>query len=107
MPLLTILLALLAAKLILEGVIAEERTMLCVYLIAGLTAFLLSLYCAFKMPQKKALWAMATAVTYGLVLLAGNMLFFGIGFQGILSMLSVILGGGALGSLMGAMRKRR
>lgn len=106
MPLLTVGLSFAAAKMILSGTIGEENLTLCAYVIAGTISFVLSLYCAIRMPQKKALWGIGTAGCYAIVLLLGNLLFFGVGYGAILPMLGSVLGTGCIGSVLGAMKRR-
>lgn len=107
MPLLTILFALLSAKLILEEMIGEEYAGMCVCIYTALVAFLLCLYCAIRMPQKKILWGMLTAIGYLCLLLLSNLLFFGIGYGHILPVSACILGAGLIGSVLGAAKRRK
>ena len=74
-PVLTLLLCLAVARLILSGVVPEERITLCACAIAGITGFLLSLYCGVRVPQKRLLWGMVAAAGYALLLLIGNQFF--------------------------------
>lgn len=107
MPLLTILFALLSAKLILEQLVGEEYTGTCVCIYTALIAFVLCFYCAIRMPQKKILWGMLTAIGYLCLLLLSNLLFFGIGYGHILPVSACILGAGLIGSFLGAAKRRK
>lgn len=107
LPILTLLLALGAAKLILGGSIGEERMGACACAIAAVVAFSASLYVAACMPQKKIVWGMMTAATYGIFLLLGNLLFFGVAYGSVLPVLSCVLGAGLLGSFLAAIRRRK
>ncbi|MGM9553619.1 MAG: TIGR04086 family membrane protein [Faecousia sp.] len=107
MPLLTILFALLSAKLILEQLVGEEYTGTCVCIYTALIAFVLCFYCAIRMPQKKILWGMLTAIAYLCLLLLSNLLFFGIGYGHILPVSACILGAGLIGSFLGAAKRRK
>lgn len=107
MPLLTLLLALAVAKLMLSEIIPQEKASLCVCVFTGLIAFIASLYCAVRVPQKKILWGLLTAVFYLCLLLLCNLLFFGVGYGHILPVACSVMGGGLLGSFLGAVKKRR
>ncbi len=107
MPILTIVLSLLAAKIILSGTIREANLMGCVYTIGAIVSFLLSLYCALRMPQKKLIWGSAVAVLYAVMLLLGNLLFFGIGYGSMLPTLGAVLLGGIAGSLLGSVKRSK
>ena len=107
MPALTVALALLGAKLLLGETLREERLPLLACGIAGITAFALCLYCALRMPQKKMLWGILTAGFYGCLLMLGNLLFFGVGYGGVLQTLAMVLGAGLLGSVTGAAKRRK
>lgn len=106
-PCLSIAFALILAKMILGGVIGEESVLTGVCGIGGLVAFLLGLYCAIRMPQKKALWGFAATGWYALSLPLGNLLFFGVSFGQSMPILLSVLGGGLLGSLLGGGRRRK
>ncbi|MBE6984027.1 MAG: TIGR04086 family membrane protein [Ruminococcaceae bacterium] len=107
MPLLTFLLAFVCAKMIVSEILREESIMPCVYTIVGFTSFLACLYCAIRMPQKKALWGIATAGVYAAMLLLGNLLFFGVGYGQILPIILTVLGAGFVASMLGAMKRRK
>lgn len=107
MPLLTLLLALGGAKLILDGKIGEEKMEICACVIAGIAAFIISLYAAIRMSQKKMLWGLLTAGCYATMLLLGNLLFFGEGYGNVLPILGVVLATGLLGSFLAALKRRK
>lgn len=107
MPLLSIALALLCAKLMLGGSMHEEQMSLMAGVIAGTVSFLLCLYSAIRMPQKKILWGMLTAAGYACMLLLGNLLFFGVGYGNFACVLLPVFGAGLLASLLGAAKKRK
>lgn len=106
-PVLTLLLCLAVARLILSGIVPEERIALCAGAIAGIIGFLLSLYCGVRVPQKKLLWGMVTAAGYALLLLVGNQFFFGMPYSGVAAILGTIFAGGFLGSLLSSVRRRK
>lgn len=107
MPILTLGFSLLAAKLILSELISQEVLNVCVYAIAGLVSFLLSLYTALSMPQKKFFWSLLTAGIYSCVLALGNLLFFGEGYGTVWPVLLSVLLGGTLGGVIGASKRRK
>lgn len=107
MPILTITLSIIAAKMILAGTLREDCLMMCVYTIGSLVSLLLSLYCAIRVPQKKFLWGSAVAALYALLLMLGNLLFFGIGYGSILPQLTAVILGGICGSLLGSVKRRK
>lgn len=106
MPILTILFAMGVSKLILSGSIAEEQLSISANIISGLVSFLLSGYCAIRVPQKKALWAITTSCTYAVTLLLGNLLFFGVAYEAVLPTLAVVMASGCAGALLGGIRRR-
>lgn len=107
MPILTILLALLSAKLILSETIAEEQGQICVCVYTAVVSFAASVYCAARMPQKKLLWGMLSAVLYLCLLLVSNLLFFGIGFGSLFAVSACVLGAGLFGGLLGAGKRKK
>ena len=106
-PLMTFAMALLCAWLMLKESVPEEKIGILVVVIAGSCAFLLSLYTVLKVPRKKLLWGGVTALAYGMFLLLGNLLFFGESYAGLDGVLGSVLCGGAVASLLGAMRHRK
>lgn len=106
MPVLTVGLSLGTAKLILNGTIGEENLALYSYVISGVISFALSLYCAMRMPQKKALWGIGISGGYAITLLLGNLLFFGVGYGSILPTVGTVLTAGSIGAILGAMKRR-
>ncbi len=106
-PILTLALSVLCAWLMLKGSVHEEKLGLMVGIVAGVCASLLSLYTALRVPRKKLLWGMVTAISYGAALMLGNLLFFGEGYAELSGVLLPALGGGAVASLLGALRHRK
>ena len=94
MPLATLALAALAARLIL-GVIA------------GLVAFLGALIAALHSGRRKLLCGLGAAGGYALFLLLGNLLFFGVHYGEALPVLLPLAGAGLLGALLGAGRRKK
>lgn len=107
LPVLTLLLALGAAKLILGRSIGEERMGACACAIVAIVSFVASLYVAVRTPQKKIAWGILAAGMYGALLLLGNLLFFGVGYGKVLPVLGCVLGAGLLGSFLAAIRRRK
>ena len=107
LPLLTFLAALGTAKLMLSEAIGQERAGLCVCIYTAVIAFAACLYCALRLPQKKILWGLLTAVSYLCLLLLSNLLFFGVGYGEILPVAGSVLGAGLVGSVLGAGKRRK
>lgn len=107
MPILTLALALLGAKLILSGSIGESSMGMCAGVITAVISFILSLYCAIRAPIKKLLWGLSASAAYFLMLLLGNLLFFGINYSHIWLIAACVFGGGLLGSLLGRKKPRK
>ena len=106
-PILTILFSTVAAKMILTGVFHEGRLMVCVRMIGVTVSFIVCLYCAIRMPQKKLLWGSAVAATYALMLMLGNLLFFGIEYGSVIPQITAVISGGICGSMLGAIKRRK
>lgn len=107
MPILTLLLSFACGELILTELLPESAIQWISIVIVGIVALILSLFAAIKMKQKKFMWGIGTTGTYLLMLLLSNLLFFGEGYQGILSIAGAILGCGILGSFLGAGKRRK
>lgn len=107
MPVLTLLLSALAAKLILSGTLSEDSNTVVAAVIAGVTAFVSALYCAIRMPQKKLLWGLLITAAYGAFLLLGNLLFFGVAYGNLGGVLLPVFCAGLIGSLIGAAKKKK
>lgn len=75
--------------------------------IAGVTGFVLSLWCAKKSAQKKMLWEMLTTVALGVFFLLCNLLFFGEGYGNIAPVQLTLLGSGVIGGAVGALGKKK
>ena len=106
-PLLTLALALLGARLMLSGMVGQERLTALGCAIAALVALFVGLLAAQRAPQKKLLWGLAAAGCYACALLLGNLLFFGEGYHGVLPIVGCCMGGGLLGSLTAAAKRRK
>ena len=78
MPLATLALAALAARLILGGKLPESSLTVAAGVIAGLVAFLGALIAALHSGRRKLLCGLGAAGGYALFLLLGNLLFFGV-----------------------------
>ena len=78
MPLATLALAALAARLILGGKLPESSLPVAAGVIAGLVAFLGALIAALHSGRRKLLCGLGAAGGYALFLLLGNLLFFGV-----------------------------
>ena len=99
--------SLAGAKLMLAQVVPEEKVQLLACIGTGIVSFLISMLTALRTSQKKFLWALLTAGLYLAGLLLSNLLFFGEGFGQILPNIAAILGGGILGALLGAGKRRK
>ena len=106
-PVLTLALALLGAKLMLSGMIGQERLTMLACAIAALVALLCGCFAARRAPQKRLLWGMLAAAGYACALLLGNLLFFGEGYGAILPIVGCCMAGGFLGSLTAAAKRRK
>ena len=106
-PVLTVALSMLCAWLLLRGSVGEERLEMLAAIVGGVCAFLLSLYTAIRVPRKKLLWGMITALGYSVALMLGNLLFFGEGYCDLGGVLLFVVGGGAVASLLGTLRHRK
>lgn len=107
MPMLTLLLALAAAAMIQGQLLPEDKMQIYSCTIAAIVSFLLCLYCALRMPQKKFLWGMLIAGIYCCLLLLSNLLFFGVGYGNILSVILSVIIAGMVGSFLGASKVRK
>ena len=101
MPLATLALAALAARLILGGKLPESSLPVAAGVIAGLVAFLGALIAALHSGRRKLLCGL------GLFLLLGNLLFFGVHYGEALPVLLPLAGAGLLGALLGAGRRKK
>ena len=75
--------------------------------IAGLVAFLGALIAALHSGRRKLLCGLGAAGGYALVLLLGNLLFFGVHYGEALPVLLPLAGAGLLGALLGAGRRKK
>ncbi len=106
-PLLTVALALVSAKLILGGTLKQESITAIACVITAAVSLLCGFFAARRAQQKKLLWGIAAAGGYACALLLGNLLFFGEGYDGILPIVGCCLGGGVLGSLTAAAKRKK
>lgn len=95
MPLVTLALAALAARLILGGKLPESSLTVAAGVIAGLVAFLGALIAALHSGRRKLLCGLGAAGGYALFLLLGNLLFFGVHYGEALPVLLPLAGAGA------------
>lgn len=94
MPLATLALAALAARLILGGKLPESSLTVAAGVIAGLVAFLGALIAALHSGRRKLLCGLGAAGGYALFLLLGNLLFFGVHYGEALPVLLPLAGAG-------------
>lgn len=107
MPLATLALAALAARLILGGKLPESSLPVAAGVIAGLVAFLGALIAALHSGRRKLLCGLGAAGGYALFLLLGNLLFFGVHYGEALPVLQATCRSGCSRSARGRRRKRR
>ena len=107
MPILTVLLSLAVAAMIRSELLPESYLQICACAVVAIVSFLVCLYCALRMSQKKFIWGLLIAATYCCILLLGNLLFFGVGYGNILSVVLTIITAGTMGSLLGATKPRK
>ena len=107
LPLLTFLAALGTAKLMLSEAVGQERAGLCVCIYTAVIAFAACLYSALRLPQKKILWGLLTAIYYLCLLLLSNLLFFGVEYDHFLPILLTVLATGVAGSILGGIKKKK
>lgn len=100
MPLLTIVLCLVVSKMILWGRLPETSVTYAPKIIGCTIGFLGGLQGARIAPRKKFLWGILNVISYGCMLMLGNLLFYGETFSGVGEMFLWILGGGILGCLL-------
>ena len=105
MPLLMILLCVITAKLILWGKLPEVSLDHIPYIIGSLVA----IYGAYKgtrlAPRRRLLWGITNAILFALMLVMGNILFFGEPFSDHGQMFLWIIGGGIIGSFVANIKK--
>lgn len=106
-PVLTIGLAGIAAKLMLSEVITESALEYAAAVIVGVVSFVTALVVAIAMPQKKLMWSMVTTAAYACALLLGNLLLFGVGYAGVGWIIGTVFGAGLLGGVIGSAKRQR
>ena len=107
LPVITILICLLVAKLILTGSLTMKYISVTGSVIAGIVAVIAAFIGGKKAKQKKFIWAMIIALGYGVELLIGNLLFFGVSYGPIYPIVLPILGGGFLGGVLSCRKQRK
>lgn len=100
MPVLTLGLCLLGAKLILQGMIPEEKAGIIGLFIAGVVAFVGGRMSGRRVGEQRLLWSVGTAAAYGCLLMLGNLLFFGVAYHAIGGMWICVLLGGILAGML-------
>ena len=105
MPILTIGLAFITAKLILQGTIAESQGKGAVYLIVFIVSCACALITRRRCVKATLLWCLGTALVYACILIMGNLLFFGVAYEGVGMALLIILSGGFLAALLPKKKK--
>ncbi len=105
MPILSIILSVLAAKLILWKKISESSVEYLPWIIGAVVGLLGSYRGARLAPRNRMLWGIINATIYGLILMLGNLFFFGETFSGVGEMFLWILSGGFLGGVLANLRK--
>ena len=105
MPILTIGLAFITAKLILQGTIAESQGRGAVYLIVFIVSCACSLITRRRCVKATLLWCLGTALVYACILMMGNLLFFGVAYEGVGMVWLIILSGGFLAALLPKKKK--
>ena len=101
----TMLLSLLSAKLILWGKIGEGYQQFVPYIIVSIVSVCGAFLTARTVPQRALLWGMAIALGYVCCLMMGNLLFFGVAYRGVVSIIAYVLVGGFAGSSLGIIRR--
>ncbi len=107
MPVLTIALCFLTAQLILWEKIPEVGAEIMPHIIGAVISFLGAFSGARLASRKRFLWGMIDAGTYGVILMLGNLLFFGKPFSGVGTMFLWILTAGFLGTLSANFKKSK
>ena len=100
MPILTLGFALLTAKLILQGTIGEAQGRGAVFVIAFLVSGIGALITKKQCVKAPLLWCLGTSVTYACILMLGNLLFFGLAYEGVGPLWLVVLLGGVFAALL-------
>lgn len=106
-PVLTIGLAMLGAKMIVSGAVPETSVNTLAVIITAIVGLILGLLSAIVSPQKKLLWGLLAAVLTAAALLLGNLLFFGVAYGKVLPGLGATLGGGVIGALLGSKKRKK
>ncbi len=105
MPVLAIVLCIAAAKLILWKKLSESSTEYIPQIIGCMVGLLGSYRGAKLAPRQGFLWGMINATAFGIMLMLGNLFFFGETFSGVGEMFLWILGGGFLGGILANIKK--
>ena len=105
MPILTLGLALITAKLILQGIMAESQGRGAVFAIAFLVSCVGALITRKRCVKASLLWCLGTSVAYACILMLGNLLFFGVAYEGVGGVWLAVLLGGLIAALLPKKKK--
>lgn len=95
------------AALMEGGSIPEEKTGLLAAITVGAVSLAACAILAAQAQEKKLLRGILGAAIYAVMLLLGNLLFFGVGYTDVLPILMSILAGGVVGSILGSVKKKK
>lgn len=95
------------AALMEGGSIPEEKTGLLAAITVGAVSLAACVILAARAQEKKLLRGILGAAIYAVMLLLGNLLFFGVGYTDVLPILMSILAGGVVGSILGSVKKKK
>lgn len=100
MPILTILLSMLFAKLILEGMLSEEQVGTFGLCIAAVVSCVGGHLASRRAGERYLLWSVGTAAVYGCMLMLGNLLFFGVAYHAMGAIWVTVLLAGILAGIL-------
>ena len=103
----TAALAAAGAALMAGGSIPEEKLGLLAQGITGAVSLACGWITAAKAAEKKLLHGLIGPGLYLLVLLLGNLLFFGVGYENLLPVGLTVLAAGVGGSILGSLRRKK
>lgn len=107
MPALTVALCFLSAQLILWKKLPEAVVEIIPQIIGAVTSFLGAYSGARIASRQRFLWGIINAGSYVVLLMIGNVLFFGEPFSGIGTMILWVMSSGVMGSLMANLKKSK